>query len=196
MINYTKEEIVRGILKNDHLVLQYIYKKYFNRISYYIKKNRGIDDDVYDIFQEAIIIIYRRLKANELVLTEDCSFETYLFAVCRLLWLKQLDTKKRRKMEYYEKEDDIDQIDTTDLIGEIEKNERYRLYQKHFMKLNEDCRKVLQLYLKKVSLKEIAEKMGYKSEIYAKKRKYQCKEHLVNSIKQDLEYKKYFENDT
>ncbi len=195
MINYTKEEIVRGILKNDRLVLQYVYKKYFNRIKYYIKKNRGVDEDVYDVFQEAIIIIYRRLKANDLVLT-DCSFETYLFAVCRLLWLKQLDSKKRHKLEYYENEEDIDEVDTSDLVEEVEKNERYRLYQKHFIKLNEDCQKVLQLYLKKVSLKEIAEIMGYKSEIYAKKRKFQCKEYLVNSIKQDLEYKKYFENDT
>lgn len=38
--------------------------------------------------------------------------------------------------------------------------------------------------------------MGYKSEKYAKKRKFKCKEYLITSIKQDLNYKKLIEDDT
>jgi hypothetical protein len=38
--------------------------------------------------------------------------------------------------------------------------------------------------------------MGFQSEKYAKKRKYKCKEYLVKSIKQDIEYKKILEDDT
>ena len=36
--------------------------------------------------------------------------------------------------------------------------------------------------------------MGFTSESYAKKRKHQCKEYLVRSIKQDTEYKNIIEN--
>ena len=89
MISYTNEELLHGILRNDNLILQYIYKNFFYKINFFIKKNSGDDDDSNDIFQEAIIIIYRKLKANDLVL--DCSFETYLYSVCRFLWLKQLE---------------------------------------------------------------------------------------------------------
>ncbi|MDP4206820.1 MAG: hypothetical protein Q8859_12585, partial [Bacteroidota bacterium] len=71
-----------------------------------------------------------------------------------------------------------------------------RLYQKHFKSLGADCQKILQLYFDKVSLKQITQIMGFKSELYAKKRKYKCKEYLVKSIKQDLEYKKHFEDGT
>ncbi|MDP4184606.1 MAG: sigma-70 family RNA polymerase sigma factor [Bacteroidota bacterium] len=195
MINYTKEEILNGILKNDNIVLQYIYKNYFYKINFYIRKNSGNDEDAYDVFQEAIIILYRRLKANQLELV-DCSFETYLFAVSKLLWLKQLEIKRNKKVELYENEEDFDDIASEDLIEDIDKHDRYRLYQKHFKSLGADCQKILQLYFDKVSLKQITQIMGYKSELYAKKRKYKCKEYLVKSIKQDLEYKKHFEDGT
>ena len=56
--------------------------------------------------------------------------------------------------------------------------------------------KLLQLFFEKVSLKEIAKVMGYKSEKYAKKRKFKCKELLISRIKQDAEFKKILEDDT
>ncbi len=89
MIEYSNLDLLNGIRRNDTIVLQYIYKNFYSKINFFIKKNSGDDDDANDIFQEAIIIIFRKLKANELVL--DCTFETYLYSVCRFLWLKQLD---------------------------------------------------------------------------------------------------------
>lgn len=195
MVNYTKEEILNGILKNDNLVLQYVYKKYFYKINFYIRKNSGNDDDAHDIFQEAVIIVYRRLKENRLEIT-GASFETYLFAVCKMLWLKQLDVRKRQRTDYYEDQSFIEDVDAEDLQEVVEKHERYKLYQKHFKNLGKDCQKILQLYFDKVPLRQVAQIMGYKSEMYAKKRKYKCKEYLVKSIKQDLDYKSRIEDGT
>ena len=81
MIDYSNPDLLNGILRNDTIVLQFIYKNFYSKINFFIKKNNGDDDDANDVFQEAIIIIYRKLKANDLVL--DCSFETYLYSVCR-----------------------------------------------------------------------------------------------------------------
>ena len=72
----------------------------------------------------------------------------------------------------------------------VEKNDRFKLYQKHFQLLGSDCQKLLQLFFDKVPLKQIAQIMGFSSEKYVKKRKYKCKEYLVTSIKQDVGYKK------
>lgn len=187
MTDYTNLELLNGILRNDTIVLQFIYKNFYSKINFFIKKNNGDDDDANDIFQEAIIIIYRKLKANELAL--DCTFETYLYSICRFLWLKQLEKRKIEKENIKDNHEFNDELydDSLDKVTDL--NERYRLFQKHFANLGKDCQKILQLYFDKVPLKTIAQMMGFKSEKYAKKRKFSCKEYLIKSVKQDLEYK-------
>jgi len=195
MIGFSDEQILKGILRHDNLVLQYIYKQYYYNINYFIRKNQGSEDDANDIFQEAIIIIYRKIKENDLIF-EKSSFKGYLFTVCRLLWLKQLE---RRRIEKEKLNDSLPYQEDLydDSLNELViKNERYGLYQKHFGALSTDCQKLLQLFFEKVSLKEIATLMGFKSEKYAKKRKFKCKELLISRIKQDAEFKKILENDT
>jgi RNA polymerase sigma factor (sigma-70 family) len=193
MIDYSNQELLNGILRNDTIVLQFIFKNFYSNINFFIKKNNGDDDDANDIFQEAIIIIYRKLKANDLVL--DCTFETYLYSVSRFLWLKQLEKRKVEKENIKDNHEFNDEIydDSLEKIADL--NERYRLYQKHFANLGKDCQKILQLYFDKVPLKNIAQIMGFKSEKYAKKRKFYCKEYLIKSVKQDLEYKNILEGD-
>jgi len=193
MVDYSNIDLLNGILRNDTIVLQYVYKNFYSKINFFIKKNSGDDDDANDIFQEAIIIIYRKLKANELVL--DCTFETYLYSVCRFLWLKQLDKRKIEKEKIKDNHDYNEDIYDDGLEKVADLNERYRLFQKHFVNLGKDCQKVLQLYFDKVPLKNIAQIMGFKSEKYAKKRKFKCKEYLIKSIKQDLEYSKILSGD-
>ena len=188
MIDYSNLDLLNGIRRNDTIVLQYIYRNFYSKINFFIKKNSGDDDDANDVFQEAIIIIFRKLKANELVL--DCTFETYLYSVCRFLWLKQFEKRKVEKEKIKDNHEYHDDIYDDGLERVVDLNERYRLYQKHFTNLGKDCQKVLQLYFDKVPLKNIAQIMGFKSEKYAKKRKFKCKEYLIKSIKQDLEYNK------
>ncbi len=192
MTKYTNEELLHGILRNDNLILQHVYKNFFYKINFFIKKNSGDDEDSNDVFQEAIIIIYRKLKANDLVL--DCSFETYLYSVCRFLWLKQLEKRKTEREKIQDNHDFNDDIYDNSFETTVDMNEKYKLYQKHFKNLGKDCQKILQLFFDKVSLRQIAQMMGYQSEKYAKKRKYKCKEYLVKSIKQDIEYKKILED--
>ena len=195
MIGYSDEQILKGILRHDNLILQYIYKQYYYNINYFIRKNQGSEDDASDIFQEAIIIIYRKIKENDLIF-EKSSFKSYLFSVCRFLWLKQLEKRRIEKEKLNDTLPYQDDLYDDNLNELVEKNERYGLYQKHFSTLSTDCQKLLQLFFEKVPLKEIAKVMGYKSEKYAKKRKYKCKELLINRIKQDAEFKKILEDET
>lgn len=186
MINYSNVELLDGILRNDTIVLQYIYKNFFSNINFFIKKNNGDEEDANDVFQEAIIIIYRKLKANELLL--DCTFDTYLYSICRLLWLKELEKRKIEKETIKDNHEFNDEIYDDALEITIDLNERYKLYQKHFALLGKDCQKVLQLHFDKVPLQTISDMMGFKGEGYARIHKFRCKEYLIKSIKQDLEY--------
>lgn len=188
MAEYSSLELLNGIHRNDTIVLQYIYKNYYSKINFFVRKNNGDEEDANDLFQEAIIIIYRKLKANEVLL--DCTFETYLYSICRFLWLKQLEKRKIEKEKIKDNHEFNDELYDDGLEKVVDLNERYKLYQKHFANLGKDCQKILQLYFDKVPLKNIAQIMGFKSEKYAKKRKFKCKEYLINSVKQDLEYNK------
>ena len=75
------EKYIEGIRNHDNTVLKEIYDAFFASVQLFIRSNFGTEEDAKDVFQESIIIIYRKIKKNELVLT--CSFKTYLFSVCK-----------------------------------------------------------------------------------------------------------------
>jgi RNA polymerase sigma factor (sigma-70 family) len=185
--HYTDEAILKGIKQSDNDVLDSIYQRFYPQIKYLVTSNSGDEDDAQDIFQEAVIVVFNKLSKDELQLT--CSFKTYLYSVSRLLWLKQLEKKRIKNEETYDETYVDAQVQEEGIIDVYEQNDKYRLYQEHFKNLSSDCQKVLQLFMDKVPLRKIAEIMGYGSEKYAKKRKYICKETLVNSIQQDPKYK-------
>ncbi|VAW20298.1 hypothetical protein MNBD_BACTEROID01-1185 [hydrothermal vent metagenome] len=195
MKSYSDQQIQRGILKNDNLVLQYIYKQFFYKVNSFIRNNSGVEDDAGDIFQEAIIVIFRKLKEDDSIF-DNRSFQTYLFTVCRYLWLKQLESRRIEKEKIKDTLPFREDIYDNSMAELASKNERYGLYQKHFKNLSTDCQKIMQMFFEKIPLRQIAQIMGYKSEKYAKKRKYKCKEILINRIKQDADYKKILEDDT
>lgn len=186
LVHYTVEAILEGLKSSDSLVLEYVYKKYFPIVRFFVIKNSGTDEDAKDIFQEAIILIYKRLKDESLDLT--CAFKTYLYSVCRILWLRQLEKRKVRNeivtdnQVFVHLDEDIEEM--------VAEQEQFRIYQKHFQLLHKDCQEILQLFLKRVPLKEIAQKMNIKSDKYLKKRKYDCKEALIKRIQNDPDYKR------
>jgi RNA polymerase sigma factor (sigma-70 family) len=186
---YKVETILQGLRDRDTKVLDFIYDNYFHQIRTFIGNNRGPVDDAKDIYQDALLVIYQKTVKNNLTLS--CSFNTYLYSVCRLLWLKKLEKERHQQLVAEDNESHVEL--EPGLIELAERNERYKLYQDHFGKMSFSCQKVLELFLAGIPLKEIANILGFKSEQYAKKRKHQCKEKLISNIKADPEFK-YFNN--
>jgi len=189
---YADEEIITGLKTQDVVIIKYIYKQFYQQIRFLIRSNSGTEMDAEDIFQDALVIIYQKISSENLKLV--CSFSTYLQSVCRHLWLQRLN---KREFSYeYKEVVDLDQCQYSNTIEEqVEENEKYKLYQQHFLKLSQDDQMVLKLFMKKISLKEIARIMGYKSVEYAKVRKYICKEKLKNSILNDPKYREIYHNE-
>ncbi len=183
MRNHLNSEILEGIRRNDPQVLQYIYKTFYDKVYQYIRRNNGTEADAEDVFQEALVIIYQKIRFGELVLTS--SFKTFFFAICRHLWLQQLQQKKlSEEIQIYSSGDeDVFRI-TEDMFQSIDENASRRFIQKYFLKLGEGCQKILQLYAQGMSYRKIAENMGV-TEKFVKKRKYECKEMLIEMIKKD-----------
>jgi RNA polymerase sigma factor (sigma-70 family) len=172
----------------DVFVIRYLYKKFYNEISYMVTSNSGSKMDAEDLFQDALVVLYQKISRENLYLT--CSFNTYLYSVCRHLWLQKLN---RREFKYEFKEiAEIDKFeDDLDFEEQTEESEKYKLFQQHFLRLSQDEQKVLRLYMSKTPAKEAASIMGYKSDKYAKFRKYVCKEKLKNAIISDPQFQKF-----
>ena len=181
----TDEQYLNGLLGRDARVLEHIYRELFPGIVRYILDNGGNREDAEDVFQEGLMVLYRKAKSDALTLSS--SFYTFLFAVCKRIWLKKLSRGKGKKALPLE-EERVGNIEA-DAAQVLEQTEQYRLYRGKFSLLGEDCQNLLRLFFKGVSMVEIAVQMGYKSEGYAKKRKFQCKERLVQLIRDDGRYR-------
>jgi len=182
--NFQRRNFIEGIRNQDKTVLKKLYADYFPTIKRFVLDNSGCEQDAQDVFQEGIIITYRKIKNGTFELTS--SFKSYIYSVCRFIWIKQLSKKKtdNSNQNIYAEYEDIQDVS----VDEYEQNEQYKLYQTHFKRLSKDCQKIMSLFLKKVSLKEIAEIMGIESVQFVKRKKYKCKEQLIRYIKSDPKY--------
>ena len=194
-MRFKDNDIIEGIKCSNHAVLKYVYSEYFPLIKWNLFRSSILsEDEIKDIFQDAIIIIFKNTKKDDFVL--KYTFKTYLFSICKILFLKWLELKKSSNESNLINIDDLSDIsaDTNEIVSnlEISNDEVYEIKQglirKHFINIPKDCQKILKMFSKNVSNKQIAEKMGFKSEDYAKFRKHKCKGFLIKKIKKDKLY--------
>lgn len=174
--------LIEGIRDGDNKIILQIYQLYFDRIRVFIENNSGKENDALDIFQDALMILYQKSKDPSFQLSS--SLYTYLFAICKNQWFKQL-----KKNSYQDRtiSDDLVLIDKERILDAIYEKERYQLYRQKFKTLGENCQQILNLFFEGKSMREIASLMNI-SEKYARKRKFSCKEKLINAIKNDHTY--------
>lgn len=180
--------LVAALRNKEADVIRSLYQEHFPLIEHLVVSNSGSKDDALDLFQDGMMVIYRKSRDGDLELT--CSFKTYLFSICRNLWLKRL--RKNRNLEVTILTDE-ESIDTENLETTFDEQERYRFFKSKLNRLGPDCQQVMTLFFEGISMIRIAEIMGYASEGYAKKRKFKCKEKLVELIKNDPAYNEWME---
>ncbi|MEI6061472.1 MAG: sigma-70 family RNA polymerase sigma factor [Bacteroidota bacterium] len=188
MIHYSDYAIVEGLRLNSDFIIRYVYKEFFPAIKYFIKNNSGYEEDAEDIFQEALLVILTKIKDDDFELSS--SFITYLYSICRNIWLQKL---KRKRMTSKNQDELTHFLDIQDVEKEvfIENEEKYQSFIRQFEHLSGDCQKLLKLFLTKKSSKEIADHMGYKSEFYAKTKKHLCKEALKKLVENDPDLQQF-----
>ncbi|GAA4275504.1 RNA polymerase sigma factor [Aquimarina mytili] len=179
-MNNTQDTIINGIISGDYIIIKEFYKKHFPQVKSYILKNSGSEADAEDIFQDAMVFVYEKLESNSLKLTS--SLGTYLYSVCRNLWMNKL--KKNKKMVRHEGILSVSEANDTDILEDIDKTERNYVYQKYFLKLGIGCQELLALFFKGTPMRDIAKQKGY-SEAYTRKKKFECKNKLEEMIHQD-----------
>ena len=193
MVQYSEKQLIEGIKNRDNMVLRFINDEYYPSIKYLIFSNHGNDEEARDIFHDAVIIVFDKVRNGELTL--NCSLKTYIYAICKNLWLKRLKIRKRRQFQRIENPDSIAE-EAFEIKEKYDIEEIKRLlYQRHFVKLNEMCQEILGMVLDKKSFREIAKTMKFRNEQYARKKKYRCLQILIDSIMNDPDYKNFIEDE-
>jgi RNA polymerase sigma factor (sigma-70 family) len=179
-----EQKLLEGLAQNDRKAIETIYKQHYNMVQSLILNNNGYPDDARDIFQEAMIVLYEKVKPGTFEL--NCQLKTYLYSVCRRLWLKRLNQSQRISPEVENLEETVPVEEELELHQQ--RNLDFQVMEKSMKNLGEPCKSLLEAYyLQKKSMVEIAENFGYTNADNAKNQKYKC---LMRLKKLFSQYKK------
>jgi RNA polymerase sigma factor (sigma-70 family) len=185
-VNYSDTELLNGLISRDERILKEFYTLYFQGIRRHVLSNHGNNEDAKDLFHEVLLVLFQKARIEDFQLTS--ALGTYLYAISKFLWLKELGKRKRISHQMIDHEALADEGEEVVQINE--KNERLLFFRACFEKLSANCRKVLSLFTEGFSIAEITEIMGYKSDQHTRNRRYRCKLSLINSIKSAYDYNK------
>ena len=166
-----EQKLLEGLALNDRKAIETIYKQHYNMVQSMILSNSGYPDDARDVFQEAMIVLYEKVRSGSFEL--NCQLKTYLYSVCRRLWLKRLSQLQKTTPE-------VNNLEMTvpveeDLEMHEQRNFDFLIMERSMKNLGEPCKSLLEAYyLQKKNMVEIAANFGYTNADNAKNQKYKC----------------------
>lgn len=163
--------LLEGLARNDTRSIELLYKENFGMIQAFIIQNNGTYDDARDVFQDAMVVLFEKSKDPNFQLTSQ--IKTYLYSVCRRLWLKKL----QQSSKFVTPVDGFsDIVPVEEEIGLKEKlDSDFDLMDSAMKSLGEPCKSLLEAYyINKKHMTEIAEDFGYTNADNAKTQKYKC----------------------
>jgi RNA polymerase sigma factor (sigma-70 family) len=146
----------------------------------FVQLNNGRQEDAVDLLQEAVIVLFRNLQKPDFTLR--CKVSTYIYSVCRQLWLYQLRRHKPLvdSMDYVEIIPDETQADapvTEDLVNRA------------IDRMDDKSRELItDYYYKNLSLAEITKNQNLPNVNCAKVRKFRCLQRLKVLVKDLLRH--------
>jgi len=170
-IEVNEKALLEGLARDNRQAIETIYKQNYNMVQTLILNNNGSTEDAKDIFQEAIVVLYEKVKSGSFEL--NCQIKTYVYSVCRRLWLKRLNQLQKFSPEVDGIENMV--VVEEDMEAHELRNNEFQVMEKSMQNLGEPCKSLLEsYYLHKKSMQEIAGDFGYTNADNAKNQKYKC----------------------
>jgi RNA polymerase sigma factor (sigma-70 family) len=170
-LELNEQLLLKGLASNDAKAIETIYKQNYNMVQTFVLNNNGTYDEAQDIFQESMIALYEKAKNESFILT--CKINTYVYSICRRLWLKRLQQlgRNNRQIEGFEEtifvEDDFEMHQKRD--------NDFIIMERALGSMGEPCKSLLEgYYLKKLDMVALAKEFGYTNADNAKNQKYKC----------------------
>ena len=172
------------IRKGDEQALVLLYEANKKMISAFLARNNGTHDDYEDMLQEALVILWERVRTGRFEYSSKLS--TFLFGIVKNIWLRRLAKAKREIPTDLHAEEYSDPTESS--LETMIENEETIAVRSALEKIGEQCKKLLLLfYWEECSMEEIAHKMGFANAETVKSKKYQCKKSLEKILKQTMD---------
>jgi RNA polymerase sigma factor (sigma-70 family) len=167
--------LLDGIRCGDESALADLFAAHRRPITALVMRNNGTRDDADDVLQDALIILWERVRAGRYEHT--AAIGTFLYATARNLWLRRLAHARRETPS--DLQSDVTAADDPTPLETLEVAEDVAAVHAALDAIGDPCRTLLLLYYwEDASMEEIARRMGFANAATAKSKKYQCKEQL------------------
>ena len=167
------------IRRGDERALVTLYRSCRRQVVAMVLANSGSTDDAEDILQEAVVVLWERVRAGRF--QPSARLETFVYATARNLWLRRL-ARARRELSLPDADPSVEDPELPPLERMIDE-EQARLVAQALEALGEPCRTLLLLfYWEERSMEEIASRLGFANAATAKSKKYQCKKSLEQIV--------------
>jgi len=170
------DALIAAIHGGDERALAQLYRLHWPMVSHFVLQNSGSEDDAQDVYQEGVMVFYEKVRDGSLELS--CQIKTYLYAVCRRLWLKRLTSKSRFGVRLLDEQEHGSLLNTgaeEDLLIAEEQDRQFTTMDEALTHLGEPCRSLIEgFYLLDKSMQDLTAEFGYTNADSAKNQKYKC----------------------
>jgi RNA polymerase sigma factor (sigma-70 family) len=182
MENYNDQHIIDSIRKREDVAFKYLQVKFQDSIRLMVLEMGGSQEDAKDVFSEGLIALILLVDQKDFVLT--CKLGTLIYALCKKTWKQHLEKQVAVRNYHVRK---LDNSPDWDFTEEVDQQLYQEIFWESFKQLEIVCQEILEGYLKEISPKDIAEKLGY-SYGYIRKRKSMCHGFLMKMIENHPTY--------
>lgn len=157
--------------RKESKAIEYLLRKNRKKITAYILRNSGDKSDAAVVLSEGITHLVFNIRKGKF--RGESSIATYLFSICRGVWLKELKKRSRYVNNGDEKvgEEMVEELTPFHHFNEEQLKEEVQLL---LERLGNACKTVLELWAQHFSMVEISNQMGYKNAQIAMNKKNRC----------------------
>jgi RNA polymerase sigma factor (sigma-70 family) len=185
----TDEEIVLGITSEDrrevNAAIRSLYDHHVGIIRRYVRSHGGSTADSDDLVQVVVLDFIKVVRSGGFQVKEGRTLDVYLHVICKNRWLNVL--RQRSQVTLYP-QDELPEVEAAQSVETaatpLEEREEMDYYRRQFERLSERCRTILTAQRRDdMTMKEIAELMGFENERVAINEKYKCLQKLKDLLK-------------
>lgn len=167
---FTDSQVIEAIRKGgkpSEKVIAFLYRKYREDLVQYIVSRNGTTNEALDIFQDTIVTLVVSIEQGKF--QAKSTIKTYLYSIGKRLWYRRFH--KNVRDENYKNGQNGNQLDEHDPESLLLSKDQKQIVEQTLNQLKPKSREVLELWIQNYSMREIAEKMGFKNEQVARNKK-------------------------
>lgn len=173
------DQLIESVKQNDDATLRRLYQNNYKKVEVLVLSNSGTVDYAKDIYQEAFLVTWQKIKSGEFVPKTESFLNGFIFSVAKNKWLDVLRSKgykETKVLSHLEGMQIKDEVELNDI--DVQNSDKIKDVMSAFTSLGEACQELLlKFYFEKRSMNEIAEALNLDA-ASVRNKKYRCMERL------------------